>query len=118
MLSLYNPSSALTTSGLAKADKFRSSSDLQGADFTDEELRKPSQEEIDACTARTAAALNLAAISSSLVASNPKLAQPVNKEPVFVRYQPSQSTGANNSGVKVRVSIHITFQSYSFSFQN
>lgn len=88
---------------MVKAEKYCPASDLHGQTFTDEELRKPTQEEIDECTARTAAALNLGQSDSSLFKNNPKLAQPTVHEPTFVRYTPSQSTGLNNSGAQERI---------------
>lgn len=75
----------------AETGRVKAFSDLEGQDFTDEELRKPSREEIEACKARTLAAL--AGVLDTLNARNLVGAVKTNSgtDPVYVRYTAAES---------------------------
>jgi SNW domain-containing protein 1 len=79
--------------------------DLEGQDFTDEELRKPSREEIEICKTRTLQALN-PVIDQFQARNNGGLAAPADGEPVFVNYTaPSSAPGFTEASTQRLVRI-------------
>lgn len=78
--------------------------DLLPKDFEEEDLSKPSPEDVLATAEKTRQALGVL-VNAKISASQPTLVRKKKKkkEPIFIRYTPSQQGTAYNSGAKQRI---------------